>query len=234
MLGEHVERALGEWRRVLRAEIVGIERGPAFEHLEAVGGHEYGPARLVHAVVGAAYALGKAAGALRRADMDDEVDVAPVDAEVEGRGRHHGPQRVRLHRLLDAPPLADIERAVMQCDRQRLLVHAPQRLEHELGLHAGVDEDQRQPVRLDRGIDVADGMGGDVPRQRQPPACVHDADLRLRAAPDGDEAGRCAGTAEIGLEIGRLAHRRGKADGAHPRRKSTQAREVERKQVAAL
>jgi hypothetical protein len=34
-------------------------------------------------VVGASDALGEAARALRRADMHDEIDVAPVDAEVE-------------------------------------------------------------------------------------------------------------------------------------------------------
>jgi hypothetical protein len=33
-------------------------------------------------------------GALRRADMDDEIDVAPVDAEVERRGADHGAQPV--------------------------------------------------------------------------------------------------------------------------------------------
>ncbi len=146
MLRQHVERAVEQRRRVLRAEIVGLERGAAFQHLEAVGRHQDGAARLVHAVVGAADALRQPAGALRRADMDDQVDVAPVDAEVERRGRDDGAQAVGLHRLLDAAPLADVERAVMQRDRQVVLVDPPELLEQHLGLAARVDEQQRRPV----------------------------------------------------------------------------------------
>ena len=137
-----------ERRRVLRADVVGLERGAAFQHLEAVGRDQDRLGRLVHAVVGAADALRKPAGALRRADMDDEIDVAPVDAEVERRGGDDGAQAVRLHRLLDAAALADIERAVMQRDRQRILVDAPEFLEQQLRLAAGVDEEQRRLVAL--------------------------------------------------------------------------------------
>ena len=54
--------------------------------------------------------------------MDDEVDIAPVDAEIERRGAHHGPQPSRRHRVLDLAALADVERAVMQRDRQIVLV----------------------------------------------------------------------------------------------------------------
>src|SRR6185437_1082000 len=37
-------------------------------------------------VIGAADALGEPACALGRTDIDDEIDVAPVDAEIERRG----------------------------------------------------------------------------------------------------------------------------------------------------
>ena len=114
--------------------------------------------RLVHAVVGAADALGKPACALRRADMDDEIDIAPVDAEIERRGGDDGAQAVGLHRLLDPAPLADIERAVMQRDRQIVVVDAPEFLEQQLGLAAGVDEEQRGLVALDRVVDVRHGV----------------------------------------------------------------------------
>src|SRR3546814_19641549 len=59
----------------------------AFHHLETIGGHEDRLGRLVHAVVGPADALGEPRGALRRAHMDDEIDVAPIETEVERRGR---------------------------------------------------------------------------------------------------------------------------------------------------
>ena len=48
-------------------------------------------------MVGAPDALHQAGGALRRADIDDEVDVAPVDAEVERRGADHGPELPGRH-----------------------------------------------------------------------------------------------------------------------------------------
>ena len=142
MLGEHVETALADGRRVLRTEIIGVEGGTAFHHLEAVGRHEDGAARFVHAMVGTAHPLSKARGALGRADMDDEIDVAPVDAEIEGRGGDDGAQGVLGHGALHLAALADVERAVMQRDRQAELVDTPKFLEQQFRLAAGVDEKQ--------------------------------------------------------------------------------------------
>ena len=92
MLRQHVERAIDQRRRVLGAEIVGVERRPAFQHLEAIGRDQDRLRRLVHAVIGAADALRQPARTLRRADMHDQVDVAPVDAEIERRGGDDGAQ----------------------------------------------------------------------------------------------------------------------------------------------
>ena len=67
-----------------------IDRSPrrlAFQHLEAVRRHEQGARGLIEPVIGAADALQDAARSLRRPDIDDEVDVAPIDAEIERRGR---------------------------------------------------------------------------------------------------------------------------------------------------
>ncbi len=50
---------------------------------------------LVHPVVGAADALQQAGDAFGRADLDDLIDAAPVDAEVERGGRDHGAQAAR-------------------------------------------------------------------------------------------------------------------------------------------
>ena len=72
----------------------------------------------VEAVVGAADALDQAARAFWRADVDDEVDIAPVDAEVERRGRDDGAQFAGGHRGFDLFALRGVERAVMQADRQ--------------------------------------------------------------------------------------------------------------------
>jgi hypothetical protein len=42
----------------------------------------------------------------------------------------------------------------MQRNRQRILVDAPQFLEQQFGLAAGVDEEQRSAVRLDQFVDL--------------------------------------------------------------------------------
>ena len=83
VLREHVECADAQRRRVLSVLGDGVERGAAFQHLEAVRRNEHALRRLVHAVIGAADALHDPRSALRRADIDDEIDIAPVDAEIE-------------------------------------------------------------------------------------------------------------------------------------------------------
>ena len=54
------------------------------------------------------------------------------------------------------------QRAVVQGDRQVVVVQPPQLLEGELGLEAGVDEDQRGPGALDGLIDLGHGVLGGV------------------------------------------------------------------------
>ncbi len=189
VLRQNVQRAGKQRRRVLRAEIVGVECCAAFQHFEAVGRDEDRLGGLVHAVVGAADALGKAARALRRADMHDEVDIAPVDAEVERRGGDDGAQRVVGHGLFDAAALADFQRTVMQGDRQRILIGPPQFLEQKLGLAARVDEQQRHFVAADRLVDLGNGIARRMAGPRHALAGVEDGDVGLGAAADGDEAG---------------------------------------------
>ena len=159
VLRQHVERAGAQRRRVLGVVVHRADRGAAFQHLEAVGRNQHAARRLVEPVVGAADALQQARGALRRADIDDEIDVAPVDAEIERGGADHGAQPARGHRVLDLAALRHVERAVMQRDREVVVVDAPQLLEDHLGLAAGVDEHQRRLVLLDQLVDLAEARG---------------------------------------------------------------------------
>ena len=82
-------------------------------------------------MVGAADALREAAGALRCADVDDEIDVAPVDAEVECRSTNNGAEFSGDHRGFDLAALGGIQRAVVEGYRQAFLVDPPQLLEDE-------------------------------------------------------------------------------------------------------
>ena len=118
MLREHVEAARAFGGRVLRALARRLDRGRAFEHFEAVRRHEDRARGFVEPMVGAADALHQPARSLRRADIDDEIDITPVDAEIERRGADDGLEAAFRHRLLDAAALAGVERAVMQRDRQ--------------------------------------------------------------------------------------------------------------------
>ena len=64
-------------------------------------------ADVAHGMAGAADALNARGGGLGRVDLNDEVDVADVDAELERRGRDEAAQLARLQHALDLePPLA--------------------------------------------------------------------------------------------------------------------------------
>ena len=102
----------------------------------------------------------------------DEVDVAPVDAEVERRGGDDGAQCSRRHRRFDLAPLPAVERAVMQRDRQRVLVDPPELLEEQLRLPARVDEEQRRLVRPDRLVDLRQRVARRMPLPRHPVAPI--------------------------------------------------------------
>src|SRR3546814_15066881 len=58
-------------------------RGARLQIFKAVAGNDERLRRLFQPVIGAADPLGQPRRALWRAHLDDEIDVAPVDAEVE-------------------------------------------------------------------------------------------------------------------------------------------------------
>ena len=102
VLREHVERAGAEDFGVELAIVDRIERGARLEIFEAVAGDDDALARLIEPVVGAADPLQQARAALGRAHLDDEVDVAPVDPEVEAGG---GDQPAQLPAAIAASTL---------------------------------------------------------------------------------------------------------------------------------
>ena len=77
-------------------------------------------------VARAADALQPARDRLRRLDLDDEVDGAHVDAELERRRRDEARDLARLQQLLDLDALLARERAVV-CARDFLLGQLVQR-----------------------------------------------------------------------------------------------------------
>ena len=143
MLGQHVQRARFRRRGVLGALRRRLQRRLTFHDFELVGRHKQRLARLIEPMVGAAYALGQPAGALGRTHIDDEIDVAPIDAEIERRGADNRAELARDHRCLDFSALAHIEGTVMQRDGEVVVIAAPQLMKQHLSLGACIHEHQR-------------------------------------------------------------------------------------------
>ena len=238
MLRQHVERASAQRRRILRVIRHRADRGAAFQHLEAIGRHENAARRLVEPVVGAADPLQQARRAFRRADVDDEIDVAPVDAKIERRGADHRAQLAARHGVLDFAALLDVERAVMQSDGERVVVEVPERVEDHLRLAAGVDEHQRHLVLLDQLIDLRERVARRMPGPWQIFARLHHSDLRLRAAVGNHQVGTRLPMLGLRNEKARqvlgLGNGRRQSDGRQSRRQPEQPCQSEREQIAAL
>ena len=103
---------------------------------------------LVEPVPGAADALQAACDRLRRLDLDDEVDRAHVDPELERRGGDEARDLALLEQLLDLDPLLAREGAVVGA-RDLALGELVQAQGEPLGEAAVVDEHDRRAVLLD-------------------------------------------------------------------------------------
>ena len=235
MLGQHIKRADALHGRVLHPVAGCQDSGPAFEHLEAVRRHQDGARGLIETVVGTADPLDETARPLGRPDIDTKVDIAPIDAEIERRGRHHGFQAAVRHGGFHLPALADVERAMVERDRQVVGVDLPQVPEQLLGLKPGVDEEQRQLGGLDGRIDLADRMPRAVAGPWKALLRIQHGDLRRRPfGRDHQRRRRLGSASQIGEEIVGLADGRRQPDGLNAGRQAAQAGEIERQEVATF
>ncbi len=154
--------------------------------LEQVGaelGEEAALGDRAELVARTADALQAAGDRLRRLDLDDEVDGAHVDPELERRGRDQARDLPRLEQLLDLGPLLAGDRAVVGAG-DLLLRELVQPEGEPLGEAAVVDEDDggavlahepeqlgvdRRPDRLRRARRRAEQSV--APARRRAPAC---------------------------------------------------------------
>jgi hypothetical protein len=236
VLGKRVERAGAEDLGVELACRDRVKRGLGLEIFEAIAGHDHAARRLVEAVIGAADPLQQARAALGRAHLDDEVDVAPVNAEVEAGGRNEGAQLARGHRRFDLAPRLEREAAVVNADRQAGLVGGPQFLEDQLGQAAGVAEHQGRLVTLDQLDHLARGVAAGVAAPRHLAFGDEDGEVGLGAGLPRDQPDR------VNVAIGRkpgavgvgVADRCAERDPAQRRAQRLEPRQSEREEVAAL
>jgi hypothetical protein len=116
LLGEHVERVA----QVARVLDLAVDHAPhddrRLDEIAAVLREDRALARLTDGVTGAPDPLQAAAHGAGRLDLDDEVDRAHVDAELERRGGDDRPQLTALELILDDHPLLTGERPVVGAD----------------------------------------------------------------------------------------------------------------------
>ena len=96
-------------------------------------GEQHAPRDLPHLVTRAAHSLERARDRGRRLDLDDQVDRAHVDAELEAAGRHHAGEPATLQVVLDDRPLLLGHRAVVRAGHEGSGSVALTGLRHHLG-----------------------------------------------------------------------------------------------------
>ena len=160
VLGQDVERV---------ARVAGLlddagahlgDRGGAREQIAPVLGEDDPPRDLADRVARAADALQPGGDRRRGLDLDDQIDRAHVDAELERRRRDDGPEISALEPVLDERARLVRDRPVVG-QRQLLARDLVQRGGEALGQAAAVDEDHRRAVRTDEGDDVLVQVGPD-------------------------------------------------------------------------
>ena len=164
LLGEDVEQVARD-RRVLDLAFVHApgDHG-AFEQVAAVLREDDPLARRPDLVPGAADPLQPARHARRRFDLDDQVDRAHVDAQLQARGRDERRDAARLELLLDVQALLAGDAAVVGADE----LFAGQLVEsmgEALAEAPRVGEDDRAVVLAD-GSRMAGWMDGQMLERR--------------------------------------------------------------------
>ncbi len=148
LLGEDVERVAQEAGGLDVALVHGAGDGGAGDEVGAVLGEDDAVRGSADLVAGAADALHAAGDRGRRFDLDDEVDGAHVDAELERGGGDEGADLAGLEQLLDLGALGGGERAVVGAG-DGLAGEIVEGAGEALGDAAGVDEDEGRGALAD-------------------------------------------------------------------------------------
>ena len=143
MLAQHIKRRGGGRVIVQLAGMGGLQRGDAFDHLEPVCGHQPRLRGGVIAVIGAANALDQPLYILGRADLQHQIHIAPIDAQIQAARAHNRAQLALGHGGFHFFALGACQAAVMNADGQGRVIRHPEAVEKQLGLGAGVVKYQR-------------------------------------------------------------------------------------------
>ena len=148
MLRKHVDRVLRHGGRLDVPPVHPLHDDGGLEQVATVLGEHLGLGRDPDLVARTAHPLEPPCDGRRGLDEHDEIDGRHVDAELEGRGRHHALELATLEAVLDVDPLLSRHRAVMRLDD--VVVGEPVELGGEaLCEPAAVHEEDRAAVRED-------------------------------------------------------------------------------------
>ena len=193
-------------------------------------------AGFVHAVVGAAGALQQPRGPLGRSHLDDQINIAPINAEIEAGSGDDGAQAARCHRRLDLLPGFGGKAAMVNADRQRLVIFVPQVAKNHFGNGASVDENNGQPRLFDAPHHGACRPAAIVPGPGNAVFGRDDLHHRRRAGIAGHQRDRSS--IGIGGEPALIAFGVGdgcrQADAAQPGGETVQPRQGKTQLVTAL
>ncbi|MNS93679.1 hypothetical protein D3C72_1278660 [compost metagenome] len=102
-----------------------FHRRLALQHFEPAGGDKNCAGSLVQSMVGPSDPLHQSRGALGGCQLDDQINRAPVDAQIQRRGADHRSQFLARHRGFHLAALFGGQAAVMKGDRQVVLIQPP-------------------------------------------------------------------------------------------------------------
>jgi hypothetical protein len=105
LLGEHVERVGRDPKRLDLPRAHALDDDSGLYEVAAELREQHAPRDRPHLMAGPTDPLQPGGDRGRRFDLDDEVDGAHVDAQLERRGGHDGGEPARLEVLLDDRPL---------------------------------------------------------------------------------------------------------------------------------
>jgi hypothetical protein len=149
LLRQHVERVARIARRLDRSFVHCLRDRGAGDEIAAELRHDDAARRRADLMAGASDALHARRDGRRRLDLNDEIDRAHVDAQLQRRRRHERRQPSRLQRVLDLHALCARDGTVMRGD-ERLARQFVQRAGKPFRESPRVHEDQRRRMRLDQ------------------------------------------------------------------------------------
>ena len=163
-------------------------------------------------MIGASDPLDQALDVLGRADLNDKIDIAPVDAEIKASGADNRAQLAAGHRPFDAAALRAVKAAVMDRDGKAVFVGKPQIVKENLRLRAGVVKDQRGLVPLDLIKHCRDRIGGPTARPGRRIGEFQHRNIRGRAGVGQEDFAAISALRKIARKRGRVFDRGRQAD----------------------